>query len=42
MNKCCNGGNNQGNRGCNFGTQGFIILVLFILLAIIASTMFNY
>ena len=42
MNKCCNGGNGQGNRGCSFGTQGFIILVLFILLAIIASTMFNY
>lgn len=42
MNKCCNNGNNQGNRGCSFGTQGFIILVLFILLAIIASTMFTY
>ena len=42
MNKCSNGANNQTNRNCNFGTQGFIILVLFILLAIIASTMFTY
>ena len=42
MNKCCNSGNDHANRGCSFGTQGFIILVLFILLAIIASTMFNY
>jgi len=42
MNKCCNGGNNQGNRCSSFGSHGFIVLVLFILLAIIASTMFNY
>ncbi len=40
MNKCCNA--NGGNKGNSFGTNGFIILVLFILLAIIASAMFTY
>lgn len=38
MNKCCN----RDNRGTSFCNNGFIILVLFILLAIIASAMFTY
>ena len=42
MNKCCNGGNDRCDKNNSFGRHGFIILVLFILLAIIASTMFNY